>query len=416
MAGLLAPYIPDSSEWFKSAQQGYALGETMRNRNLRVDAGGQAAEGDLRGAKATLYKGGDFEGGNQIHQLMRQASDDALKKTEKFHQTLGNLALAADTPEKWAAAVGAAGKAGIDVSKYGDFNARQMVLAQSGKTIEAIGLENDRRKAAAAANKPVEMAPGNTLVDPITQKPIFTAPMKPEPRPELARRAEEAGLVPGSPEYQKYVLAGPPKTATEKWNEGQSKAANFGNMMAQAEVALASVGPKDEAGKLKLGPDGKPVPAENPKNFLGATRDAVVPFEGLRNVMTPNDTQEYTQIARQWIRAKLRKESGAAIGKDEMAQEFTTYFPQYGDGPDVLKRKAAAREEATKGMIAESSGAYDHFFGGGGKNQGKLAKDEDAATSKELVQVTKEQYDALEPGDRYLDPKGNIRTKAGAKR
>jgi hypothetical protein len=146
MAGLLAPYVPDSSEWFKSAAQGYALGDTMRNRDLRIDAGGQAAEGDLRGAKATLYEGGDFEGGNQVHQMMRQASDDALKKTEKFHGMLGNLALAADTPEKWAAAVGAAGKAGIDVSKYGDFSARDMVLAQSGKTLEAIGLENDRRK------------------------------------------------------------------------------------------------------------------------------------------------------------------------------------------------------------------------------------------------------------------------------
>ncbi len=156
MAGLLAPYIPDSSEWFKSAAQGYALGDTMRNRDLRVDAGGQAAEGDMKGAKATLYEGGDFEGGNQVHQMMRQASDDALKKTERFHSTLGNLALAADTPEKWAAAVGAAGKAGLDVSKYGDFNARQMVLAQSGKTIEAIGLENDRRKAAAAAKPEFE--------------------------------------------------------------------------------------------------------------------------------------------------------------------------------------------------------------------------------------------------------------------
>lgn len=153
MAGLLAPYIPDSGEWFKSAQQGYAQGEAIRNRDLRVDAGGQAAEGDLKGAKATLYEGGDFEGGNQVNQLMRQASDDALKKTEKFHGMLGNLALAADTPEKWSAAVGAAKNAGIDVSKYGDFSARDMVLAQSGKTLEAIGLESDRRKTAAGESK-----------------------------------------------------------------------------------------------------------------------------------------------------------------------------------------------------------------------------------------------------------------------
>jgi hypothetical protein len=179
MASLLSPYIPDSSEWFKSAGQGYAQGDAIRNRNLRVDAGGQAAEGDLAGAKSTLYGGGDFEGGNQIHQLMRQASDDALKKTEKFHGMLGNLALAADTPEKWAAAIGAAKNAGLDVSKYGDFGARQMVLAQSGKTIEAINMEAERRKADAAARKPIELAPGATLYDPGTMKSVFTAPAKP---------------------------------------------------------------------------------------------------------------------------------------------------------------------------------------------------------------------------------------------
>ncbi|HTD74555.1 MAG TPA: hypothetical protein VK652_13585 [Steroidobacteraceae bacterium] len=176
MAGLLAPYIPDSGEWFKSAAQGYALGDTMRNRDLSVQAGGQAAEGDLAGAKSTLYAGGNFEGGNQVNQMMRQASDDALKKTEKFHATLGNLAMTADTPEKWGAAIKAAQGAGLDVSKYTDFSARDMVLAQSGKTLEAIGLENDRRKAEVAARKLLEVEPGKTLVDPVTQKPVFTAP------------------------------------------------------------------------------------------------------------------------------------------------------------------------------------------------------------------------------------------------
>lgn len=142
----------------------------------------------------------------------------------------------------------------------------------------------------------------------------------------------------------------------DQYTELQSKAANFGNMMTEADKALLAMAPK--------GPDGNPDPTklENPKNFLGAVRDGIMPFEALRNSSTPNDTQAYNQIAKQWIRAKLRKESGAAIGDDEMEQEFRTYFPQYGDGPDVLKQKAAAREQATKGMIAESGGAYGQLF------------------------------------------------------
>lgn len=158
MAGLLAPYIPDSSKWLQSHALGYEQGEAIRNRDLTVQAGGQAAEGDLTGARSTLYGGGNFAGANQITQLLRQADNDALAKTERFHQTLGNLALAADTPDKWGTAIDTLGKAGLDVSKYKDFGTRDMVLAQSGKTLEAIGLENDRRKQALDAERQNQLA------------------------------------------------------------------------------------------------------------------------------------------------------------------------------------------------------------------------------------------------------------------
>ncbi len=153
----------------------------------------------------------------------------------------------------------------------------------------------------------------------------------------------------------------------DKYTELQSKAANFGNMMTEADKQLLEMAPK--------GADGQPDPnrIENPKGIMGAVRDAVVPFEGLRNSMMPNDTQAYNQLAKQWIRAKLRKESGAAIGADEMEQEFRTYYPQYGDGPDVLKQKALARAEATKGMIAESGGAFADLFPQGAAQGGAVA-------------------------------------------
>jgi hypothetical protein len=159
-----------------------------------------------------------------------------------------------------------------------------------------------------------------------------------------------------------FIPGGPADPSTNnkqvKYTEGQTKAANFGNMMTKAEEQLAALAPKDPI-------TGAPQvdKMENPKNFLGAIRDGVMPFEALRNLSTPGDTQNYNQVAKQWIRAKLRKESGAAIGADEMEQEFRTYFPQYGDGPEVIKQKALARAEATKGMIAESGSAYDHMMG-----------------------------------------------------
>jgi hypothetical protein len=58
-------------DWAKSATQGYALGDTIRNRNLQVDAGGLAAKGNITGARNTLYKGGDFAGAGQIDDRYR---------------------------------------------------------------------------------------------------------------------------------------------------------------------------------------------------------------------------------------------------------------------------------------------------------------------------------------------------------
>ena len=166
------------------------------------------------------------------------------------------------------------------------------------------------------------VSPGSTVYDPIGGQAVFKAPDKPG--------------------------------AGKKFTEGQAKAANFANMMVAANQALEGMAPK--------GPDGRPLPLENPKGFFGATRDALVPGQGVRNVMTSGDVQAYNQTAKQWIRAKLRKESGAVIGEQEMEDEFRTYFPQYGDGPEVIARKAAARAEATKGMLAESGGAYQELF------------------------------------------------------
>jgi hypothetical protein len=70
------------------------------------------------------------------------------------------------------------------------------------------------------------------------------------------------------------------------------------------------------------------------------------------------DRQKAVQAQRDWVRAKLRKESGAAIGVDEMNQEISTYFPQIGDSPEVIAQKKIAREQATQGLIQSSGSAY----------------------------------------------------------
>ena len=86
-----------------------------------------------------------------------------------------------------------------------------------------------------------------------------------------------------------------------------------------------------------------------------------VPFVGgvlERGAQTP-EQQQYKNAALAWIRAKLRKESGAAIGADEAAQEYQNYFPVVGDTKEVIEQKRSLRNSAMDEMrIAAGKAAH----------------------------------------------------------
>ena len=63
------------------------------------------------------------------------------------------------------------------------------------------------------------------------------------------------------------------------------------------------------------------------------------------------EQQQYRQAQEDWVRAKLRKESGAAIGQDEMAREISAYFPEPGDRPENIAQKRQARDVANRAMV-----------------------------------------------------------------
>lgn len=127
----------------------------------------------------------------------------------------------------------------------------------------------------------------------------------------------------------------------------------------------------------------------------------------------PEQWQQYRQAGENWIRANLRRESGAVIGADEMAAEFRVYLPQPGDSPAVISQKADARARAEQAMRAQSRGAYEEYG---------LDRSVDAPASpsqrgrqgqrSQSVQImTGDDYAALPPGTRYIDPNGVERVK-----
>lgn len=73
------------------------------------------------------------------------------------------------------------------------------------------------------------------------------------------------------------------------------------------------------------------------------------------NILAPEAAQQYRQAQENWVTANLRKESGAVIGPDEMANEIRKYFPVAGDKPKTIEQKRKARLDAMAGMEAEAT-------------------------------------------------------------
>lgn len=141
------------------------------------------------------------------------------------------------------------------------------------------------------------------------------------------------------------------------FKEFQLKPAGFASRMVNTENMIANL----------------PVSAQNANRgvigrvagFLGAIPSGGLGREAgdalVASSASPEE-QQYLNASKEWIRAKLRKESGAVIGADEMKSEYETYFPLPTDSMEVITQKELLRKQATDAMIKESNGAYEDLF------------------------------------------------------
>ena len=126
--------------------------------------------------------------------------------------------------------------------------------------------------------------------------------------------------------------------------EGQKLSAGFANRMVRSQNILNT-----------FEQEGVGLPTTG-TSFAGG-----VPFVGgyLERQMMDTDQQRYKQAAMNWIRANLRKESGAAIGDEEAAQEYATYFPLPGDDAETIRQKRDARDATTQAMIMNAGPVFE---------------------------------------------------------
>jgi len=132
-----------------------------------------------------------------------------------------------------------------------------------------------------------------------------------------------------------------------KLNETQSNAVAFVSRMIQADAAL-----KKQLGGIKPLGGFYETSGYDPTSF----------GSGVGRVVGSDQSRIYNTNAQDFIRAKLRKESGAAIGQDEFDADAKIYTPS-GMGLDEkdLLLAETKRQEAIKSMIAQAGPAAPYL-------------------------------------------------------
>jgi len=140
---------------------------------------------------------------------------------------------------------------------------------------------------------------------------------------------------------------GKPITKTEKPTETQTNAAGFASRMVAANdiTSRLAAGQQPKTGEAIF----------NAIPLIGKAIPEIIP-EGIGGLSA--ERRQYLQAANNFIRANLRKESGAAIGADEWLAEFVNYFPQYTDDPQTIKNKEIFRNILTQNMVAAGGKSY----------------------------------------------------------
>ena len=127
--------------------------------------------------------------------------------------------------------------------------------------------------------------------------------------------------------------------ATGKKTEVQGNAEQFANRLENAEKAFSKV------------------PTEN-LGLSGAAQGAAGNILGVGGFLQTENFQKMQQAKMEWVTAVLRKESGAAIGKEEFTSYDKQFFPQPGDKPSVIEQKAEARRVTAEAMKKTAGPGY----------------------------------------------------------
>jgi len=147
-----------------------------------------------------------------------------------------------------------------------------------------------------------------------------------------------------SPEEARQLLSG----ANSQQLANAGYAMRLGESNNQLSEIESRIDPTSRAIRAALTPSG-----DGFIGFFGSMTD-----EAAKRMLTPEE-QVYVSQATEFVRAALRKESGAVIGADEASEEIKKYFPMPGDSPEVIESKSTLRNRKIRELALQSGGAFE---------------------------------------------------------
>jgi hypothetical protein len=293
--------------------------DTVRTNMQNRAVGEAAATGKLSDAANVAFKQGNVKTGLAIKDL-----DDERKL--KVGKIIGEAALNADTPEKWAQLQASVAKR-FPGEELEPFEERDGVVSMYRDYYK----ERDDARADAAAARAERnagmKAPSITeLYDEQTGQP-YKAVFNPQTggfeRVGGVKAPSGTQLSVGPDGQVSFVQGSGMKPLTE----AQSKDTVF---VTRAAGALPKI---DELGDELT---------SAPQNMASG-----LPFG---NYAKTAKFQQAEQAGKEFLQAILRKDTGAAITAEETAEYGSVYLPRPGDSPEVLAQKQESRRRAVKAI------------------------------------------------------------------
>jgi hypothetical protein len=220
---------------------------------------------------------------------------------------------------------------------------------------------------------PIKVGVEDTLIDPVTMKPVFTGAGKPRAPLQIDTGTAIELRDPNNPTV---ILQSIPKsqmpTAGQVSEDGtfliDTRTGRTTPIIGASGQQITGGGkPLTESQGKASAFQSQMVSANNAVNTLESqgfdptsfrNQTAVKLAGGATNIAIPVAAQQYKQAQDQWSEAYLRFKTGAAATEPEVVRNNRTFFPVFGDKPDQIAQKAAAREQAERDIgIAAGRGS-----------------------------------------------------------